>query len=131
MSADEAVLVLALYRFARHRAQHGELLTALAADKLAAMARAIGIDAARTPSEFGVRAGDVWWTTDVLRSAVSIVERTGRHRSLARLNTLLEDLRVADVEGYCESGESETTVPEDTGVYTVRRQPRGVEPSGS
>ena len=123
MTIDEAILVLALYRFARNCARHGELLTVLAANRIAAMARMVRINAARAPSELGLRAGDVWWTAEVLRRAAGIVERAGRHRSLARLNTLLEGLRVADVEGYDEPEEADPTAPEDTGVYTIRRPP--------
>ena len=123
LSVDEAILLLALYRFARSRAQHGELLTVLAANRIAAMARMVRINAARMPSELGLRAGDVWWTTEVLRRAAGIVECAGRRRSLARLNALLEGLRVADIERYDEAEEAEPTAPEDTGVYAISRPP--------
>ena len=128
MTIHEALLVLGIYRFARQRAQHGELLTMVAADKIAALARVAGIHAERLPSELGLRVGDVWWTTEVLRRASSIVEHAKRYENLKRLETLLVDLRVQDVEGYEEPDDADTSEPaayENTGVYAIRRQRQG------
>lgn len=124
----EALLVLGIYRYARQRAQHGELLTMLAADKIAALARIVGICAERAPSELGLRAGDVWWTTEVLRHASIVVERQKCSEVLRRLEVLLVDLRVHDIEQYEEPDDADTsepTAPEDTGVYAIARQRQG------
>ena len=124
MSMDEAVLVLVLYRFARQRAQHGELLSMLAADKIAAMARLIGVNCGRTPTELGLQIGDILWTTEVLQRASAVVEQGNGQALLLRLDALLQDLRVSDVEGYEEVGgvdPLEPTAPEDTGVHAVTR----------
>ena len=123
MSRDEAILVLGIYRFARLRAQYGELLTVTAANKIAAIAQIIGIRAERTPSELGLKAGDVWWTTAMLRLALAIVERTRCQELLSRLDTLLQDLTVADVAGY-EEHDLDKTEPialDDTGVHVITR----------
>ena len=125
MTTDEALLVLGVYRFARQRVQHGERLTIWAANKIAAIARIIDIHAERVPSELGMQTGDIWWTTDVLRSAAFIVERRRCGGQLLRLEKLLADLRVADVEGYEEPEDAtkpERPAPEDTGVYVLTPQ---------
>ena len=130
MSAEEAVLVLGLYRFARRRATYGERLTPLAAGKVAAMARIIGINTTRGLAELGIRADTLWWTTEVACLLGSRAERLastlgpGFWECLSRLETLLQDLSVSDVEGYEEPNciyVSDGTLHENTGVHRVSR----------
>ena len=122
LSSAEATLVVGIYRFARHRSQYGELLTEHAVDKITALARIIGIRAERLPSKLGPRPRDVWWNTALLRHAAGIVEREQSWGLVLRLETLLQDLSVSDVEGY--EGPEDTqaigpAAPEDTDVFTV------------
>ena len=95
---EDAVLLVALHHFAVRCAKQGQDLTTLAIEKIAAMATVIGI---RSGPPRDLRHGYPW-TVDEVREATLVVEESGNAHCLTRLDTLLADLTVADVEGFEE-----------------------------
>ena len=96
LSVEDAVLAVGIHRFATRCARLGQPLTPLAAEKIAAMAAIIGVRVTPpTTSEHD-------WSEADLHEAMQVVEESGSCEHLQRLDTLLADLTVADVEGYCE-----------------------------
>lgn len=93
MTEDDAVLAVGFCRFAIRSTESGEVVTALAAAKVAAIAKMLGIHATCIPST-------QWDWTAKLHETMRIVEESDNLDRVARLDRLLSDLSVSDVEGY-------------------------------
>ena len=118
MTDHDRVLAVALHRFAMRCRLRRQKVTPLAAKKIAAMAMIIGIHAQRTPSELGFN-DDFTLSEDGMWSAMRAIERAGQLDLLTRLDTLLEDLTVVDVEGYEEPDHSRVQLL--PGLKCIRR----------
>ena len=101
ITEHDAVLAVGLHRFAARCRQRRQEVTPLTASKIAAMAKIIGIHAGCTPPELGF-ASDLTWSEDAMWNAMRTVEQSRNLELLRRLDTLLEDLSVDDVDGYEE-----------------------------
>ena len=104
MSEHDAILAVGIHRFATLCRQRGQQVTPLAAQKIGAMAKIIGVQTTTTATALGFTA-DMNWPDDHMWNAMQMVERSGNLALLNQLDTLLMDLTVADVEGDEEPGD--------------------------
>ena len=104
MTGHDAVLAVGLHRFAARCRQRRQVVTASAANKIAAMARIVGVAADRSPTALGF---DADWTLpeEPMWTSMHLVEESNNLDLLRQLDTLLADLTVDDVEGYEEDPE--------------------------
>ena len=91
LTEDDAVLVVALRRFAERCAREGQPLTRLLTEKVVAMAKTVGVSA----SDPDLLLMEEW--SDVTE-AMRVVGESGNAERLFRLQTWLADLSLAEVK---------------------------------
>ena len=101
MTANDAAYAVALHRFVVERTKHGERVTQELAEKVAAIAAALGMGPEMTAAELGFQ-NDLTWPQDAMRRAVDVARASSSGRLVEPLLLALEDLTVADVESYSE-----------------------------
>ena len=91
LTEDDAVLVVALRRFASRCAREGQAITPLLIEKIVAMAKVVGVRA----SDPALLLVEDW--SDVAE-AMRVVGESGNAERLCRLQTWLADLSLAEVK---------------------------------